>query len=121
MKRFSRKADDNQATIVAALREQGCFVQPMSAVGQGVPDLLVGYQGYWNVLEVKDGDKTISKRKLTVAQQDWLLRVQNRAPVYVVETVEDAIEAINNHPRPAWCGQCDGNLAVCGQQRAGRL
>lgn len=37
--------DRNQPAIVAALRGIGATVQPLHAVGQGCPDLLVGYRG----------------------------------------------------------------------------
>jgi hypothetical protein len=45
-------------------------------------------------MEVKDGDKAQSKRRLTLDQARWLLEVRNRAPVHVVETVEQALDVI---------------------------
>lgn len=62
------KVDDNQKSIVAALRGIGAKVQPMHAVGAGFPDLLVAYRGSIFLLEVKDGKKPPSARKLTAAQ-----------------------------------------------------
>ena len=40
--RRAARTDANQAEIVAALRGVGASVQPLHAVGQGCPDLLVG-------------------------------------------------------------------------------
>lgn len=92
MRRRAR-VDDNHAEIVSALRQVGCHVQSLAAIGKGCPDLLVGYGGKWRVLEVKDGAKVQSARRLTQDEIDWIIAVKNRAPVHVVETVEDAIRA----------------------------
>lgn len=69
--RRAAKVDANQAEIVAALRAVGATVQPLHAVGQGCPDLLVGYRGINFLLEVKDGEKPPSARKLTPDQVSW--------------------------------------------------
>lgn len=90
--RRAAKVDDNQSDIVAALRAVGATVQPLHAVGQGCPDLLVGYRGVNWAIEVKDGNKPPSARKLTEAQiawhRDW------RGQVAVVQDVKSALEAI---------------------------
>lgn len=92
--RRAAKVDDNQAEIVAALRKIGASVQPLHAVGQGCPDLLVGWRGMTSLLEVKDGKKPPSARKLTEDQEKW--HANWRGQVAVVETVEQAIEAVTN-------------------------
>lgn len=69
--RRAAKVDDNQASIVDALRRVGCSVDPLHAVGGGTPDLLVGRAGVNYLLEVKDGSKPPSKQKLTPQQQEW--------------------------------------------------
>lgn len=90
--RRAAKVDANQAQLVADLRKMGCTVVPLHAVGGGVPDLLVGFQGRNVLLEVKDGRKPPSKRKLTDDQVEfhdgW------RGQVAVVANVKDALEAI---------------------------
>lgn len=96
--RRAAKVDDNQALVVEGLRRAGCFVQSLAAIGKGCPDLLVGQGGFWRVLEVKDGAKVQSARKLTRDEIDWILAVKNRAPVHVVETVEDAIRVARGLP-----------------------
>ncbi len=86
------KVDSNQPVITKALRAAGCSVQPLHTVGRGVPDLLVGKDGQNFLLEVKDGDKRPSERKLTDDQRDW--HQQWRGQVAVVETVADALRII---------------------------
>lgn len=90
--RRAASTDANQAEIVESLRAIGCSVQILAAVGQGTPDLLVGYRGANHLLEVKDGAKTPSKRKLTQDQVAW--HASWRGQVCVVESVEQAIESV---------------------------
>lgn len=94
MVRYAAKVDANQADIVQALRAVGCTVQPLHAVGQGVPDLLVGVP--WTrsnlLLEIKDGAKAPSKQKKTDAQVIW--HDAWRGQVAVVRNVQEALEAV---------------------------
>ena len=69
--RRAAKIDANQPAIVEALRKCGAFVQSLAAVGNGCPDLLIGYRGRTILLEVKDGSKVPSAQKLTPDQLDW--------------------------------------------------
>lgn len=69
--RRAAKIDANQTQVVEALRAAGATVQSLAAVGQGVPDLLVGFRGQTVLLEVKDGRKPPSKRRLTEQQLEW--------------------------------------------------
>jgi hypothetical protein len=90
--RRAAKVDANQTEIVKALRQVGASVQSLASTGKGVPDLLVGFRGKNLLLEVKDGGKVKSARKLTPDQvawhQDW------RGHVAVVESVEQAIKIL---------------------------
>lgn len=69
--RRAAKVDANQAEIVAALRGIGATVQPLHSVGAGCPDILCGFRGRNILLEIKDGNKPPSARKLTADQVDW--------------------------------------------------
>lgn len=69
--RRAAKIDANQEQVVSALRAVGATVQTLASVGKGVPDLLVGYQGKTLLLEVKDGSKPPSERRLTEDQLKW--------------------------------------------------
>ena len=95
--RRAAKIDANQPDIVAALRAAGASVEPLHAVGKGVPDLLVAHRGTNYLIEVKDGGKVPSARKLTAAQVDW--HAAWRGQVAVVETVEHALAVIGVHEK----------------------
>jgi hypothetical protein len=86
------KADDNQPEIVAALRGIGATVEHLHRVGGGCPDLLVGWRGGNHLIEVKDGAKAASDRKLTPAQVDWHDGWKGSA--FVVTSVDEALAAI---------------------------
>lgn len=69
--RRAANIDRSQQPIVKALRDIGASVQILSHVGQGVPDLLVGYRNINVLLEVKNEDDGPKKRALTAAEKDW--------------------------------------------------
>lgn len=95
MSRFARHADGNQTVIVAALRQVGALVQHLHTVGGGCPDLLVGFRKRLVLLEVKDPTQKPSDRKLNEAEQKFhALWKAAGLPVFVVENVEQALEAI---------------------------
>lgn len=89
---YARKVDANQAEITEALRRVGASVQPLHTIGQGCPDLLVGYRGINLVLEVKDGEKKPSEQKLTPDEANWHARW--RGQVAIVRSVDEALAAI---------------------------
>ena len=79
--RRAARVDANQREIVEYLRERGASVQPLHTVGQGCPDILVGYAGINYALEIKDGTKPMSARKLTPQEQDWHDKWQGQVEV----------------------------------------
>lgn len=91
--RRAAKVDENQNEIVKALRAVGASVQTLAAVGHGVPDLLVGYQGKTILIEVKDGRKPPSERRLTEDQLKWH-GAWTGGPVAIVTDVESAWRAV---------------------------
>jgi len=88
--RRAAKVDANQPDIVKALRAIGATVAVTSTVGQGFPDICVGFRGRNFMIEVKDGRKPPSERRLTPDQVDF--HAAWRGEVVVVESVEQAIE-----------------------------
>ena len=90
--RRAAAVDRNQSEIVAALRAVGATVQPLHSVGQGCPDLAVGYAGVTYMIEIKDGAKPPSERRLTSHQIEW--HESWRGHVAVAETVKDALTII---------------------------
>ena len=91
MMRRAAKVDANHGEIVKDLRKYGHQVYDMSGVGKGFPDLLVCAHKKWLLLEVKDGAKPPSARKLTEDQQTW--HAQCKGPVVVVTSRDEAIQA----------------------------
>ena len=69
--RYAARIDANQDQIVSLLRAAGATVHSMAALGGGFPDLLVGHAGKTALIEVKDGAKFPSRRKLTPDQKDF--------------------------------------------------
>jgi hypothetical protein len=87
MRRAARR-DDNEKEIVAAMREAGAYVKVVN--DEGLFDLLVSYRGDTLLIEVKDGAKPPSARRLTEAEQkfhdEW-----PGSDLYIVESVEEAL------------------------------
>lgn len=92
--RRAAKVDDNQLEIVKALRDMGCSVESLAAVGKGVPDLLIGYRSSNYLIEVKDGAKVPSKQKLTDDQIEW--HEAWRGQKIVINSIDAAIEFIKS-------------------------
>ncbi len=91
--RRAAKVDATHAAVVGAFRACGCLVESLAAVGNGVCDLLVFHLSTRRFLlvEVKDGGKAPSARRLTPAQVAWKAKGW---PVIVVDSVEGAIAAL---------------------------
>jgi hypothetical protein len=91
--RRAAKVDANQAAIVEALRACGASVQSLAAVGKGVPDLLVGLRTRNYLIEVKDGSKPPSARKLTPDQVQWHTKWAGQ--VLTVTSPDDALRQLD--------------------------
>ena len=94
MSRRAARTDANHARIRTGLRTvPGVTVRDCSHVGGGFPDLLVGYRKRTILMEVKDGAKAASARKLTPAQvafhAGW-----TGSPIWVVETLDQALDIV---------------------------
>lgn len=93
--RRAAKTDDNHSEIIGVFRKAGCGVLDLSRVGKGCPDLLVHLPQYpWDnfLVEIKDGRKPPSARRLTEDQEKFHGRW--RGPIYVVESVEQALNLL---------------------------
>jgi hypothetical protein len=88
MRKYAR-LDANQKAVVTALRKIGCSVQSLASVGDGCPDLLVGWHARNFLMEVKDGSKPPSARRLTEDEADWFERWNGQA--VTVESPEAAV------------------------------
>ncbi len=91
----AKRVDDNHGAVVAALRKAGCVVQSLATVGRGCPDLLVLRGGKTTLLEVKDGSKPPSARRLTADEVRWAgMAASAGVDVYVVSCPADALLAV---------------------------
>ncbi len=91
--RTAAKVDANHVEIVAAIRQAGCTVQSLAAVGKGCPDVVVGTNNVTAFFEIKDGSKSPSKRALNELQLAWH-RAWRGGPVFVVDSVDSALQAV---------------------------
>ena len=103
--RRAARIDRNQPEIVEALRKLGASVQPLHTVHDGVPDLLIGYQGRNFLLEVKDGERVPSAQKLTQCQVEWHDAWAGQAAV--VTSTEEAIKLVFSPSQVLCHGSCD--------------
>lgn len=90
--RTAARIDLNQPEIVQALRKIGVEVTHLHQVGNGVADLLCSYRGVWVVIEIKDGARPPSARKLTPDEAEWIGK--QHAPVHVVTSPAEAVAAV---------------------------
>ncbi len=91
MLRQAAKKDRNHQIIVAALRKAGVKVRNLNE--RDLPDLLCGYAGQIVLLEIKDGKRKPSERRLRPGQQaffdEW-----TGYPIFKVENIADAFSAL---------------------------
>lgn len=86
--KYGKNVDANQKEIVQALEQIGCDVLEI-----GWPlDLLVGYRRRNWLLEVKDGSKPPSERKLTDDQVQFFNTWRGQRAK--VKTVDEALEVV---------------------------
>lgn len=100
--RRAAKVDANHAKIVEVLRKAGAYVTDCSRMGGGFPDLALIYRGRVELVEVKDGSKPPSARKLTPDQvkfheMAWLKGYR----VHVVKNEAEALEVLHPIERAA--------------------
>jgi len=90
--RYANRIDANQNAIVEALRECGATVRIISQ-GGGIPDLLVGYNEYTILMELKDGSKPPSARKLTEDEQKFFDEWTG-GMLAIVNSIEEALDIL---------------------------
>lgn len=90
--RLDAKPDANQTEIVEAYRAIGASVAVTSQLGNGFPDLVVGFRGRNWLIEIKDGTQPPSKRRLTPAEKKF--HEAWRGQVDVVNNITEALTLI---------------------------
>jgi len=89
---YARRIDDNQNEVVAALRKIGATVRIITQ-GDGLPDLLVGFQGRTYLMELKDGNKPPSARRLTEAEEKFHSTWAGGS-LYIVTSAQQAVDIL---------------------------
>jgi hypothetical protein len=90
MRRAGRR-DSNEQDIIKAMREAGAYVKQIN--DEGLFDLLVSYRGETLLVEVKDGSKPPSARRLTDAEAKF----HNEWPgsdLFIINSVEEALSLL---------------------------
>lgn len=85
--RQAAKVDDNQPSIVEALRKCGVKVYHTHQIGGGFPDLLCWHRNRYVLLEVKMLGKKPNKD-----QEDFIAACPGE--LHVVHTITEALEAV---------------------------
>lgn len=92
--RRAARTDENQSEIVYALRKIGATVLITSNIKNAF-DVLVGYRGKLYIVEIKDGSKPPSQKRLTEGELKCKESFERVGVSYnVVESVEEAIELV---------------------------
>jgi hypothetical protein len=95
--RRANRTDSNHTAVMDALKRAGMKPLSLASVGKGCPDLAVGFRGLTTLLEIKDGDKAPSARKLTADEIEFHATWPGH--VAIVETPEEAITAVLAHAK----------------------
>lgn len=92
MRRAARK-DDNHNEIVATFRALGCGWADTYQLGGGFPDGVAEINTQTVLVEIKDGAKPPSARKLTPDEAKF--HASWRGRMVVIESVDDVIRLVN--------------------------
>lgn len=91
MRQNARK-DDNQDDIVDSLRQIGASVAVTHQLGNGFVDIVVGFREANYLIEIKDGNKSPSRRKLTSDEQEF--HDAWRGQIAVANNLDEALRII---------------------------
>lgn len=89
----AKRKDANHNEIAEYLQERGWAVHDTSGLGFGFPDALVGKPEFCCVVEIKDGSKPPSARKLTPDEQRF--KDNWTGPYVLAESPEDAAKQLD--------------------------
>ena len=88
------RVDQNQKDVIAEIRSalKGCTVTDLSAVGKGMPDIIIGWKNRNWLIEIKNPKQKPSDRKLSDAQVRWHGKWAGQA--HVAHSASEAIAVI---------------------------
>jgi len=89
----AKAADANQRIIMKNCRQiPGVSIVSIHTLGKGIPDALMGYKGKNFLLEIKDGELTKSRKKLTPDEQKF--HKNWKGQVCIIESFDDVLDII---------------------------
>ena len=93
LKPMIKRTDRNHSEIINAIRKiPNISVFSTHEVGKGFPDIVVGYKGINYLIEIKDGNKPPSARKLTDAElqfhSNW------RGQIKIVNNLDEVLNLL---------------------------
>lgn len=83
------KVDGNHSAMVKRLREYGMSVADTSRLGDGFPDIVVGWRGVNGMFEIKDPSRKPSERRLTDDEDKF--HTAWKGQIAKVETAEEVL------------------------------
>ena len=87
--RRAARVDANHADIIAAFRSFGFSVADTSRLGSGFPDCVIARNGITGLVEIKDGSKPASARRLTDDEERFRMNWNGRWEL--VESFDDVM------------------------------
>ena len=89
-----KRHDKNQTAIARALKQVGCRVYSLSNVGEGIPDLLVGYRFVTFLIECKNKDNWYGKKEAHYQTQKTFRQTWNGGMVLTATSPEQIIDEL---------------------------
>ena len=86
---LKKKTDANQKQIISDLKKIGVSVLNLSKVGNGCPDLLIGWQGKNILIEIKTAKGNLNDSQIEFFKE-W------KGSKFVCKSINEIIEIINN-------------------------
>ena len=88
--RFKARRDDNHKAMIETLRNLGISVADTAQLGSGFPDCVCAYGFMTCLVEIKDGEKSPSERKLTSDEEKF--HKNWRGKIFIVESIDDCLK-----------------------------
>ena len=88
----AKRIDTNQNQVVKNLRQLGISVAITSMLGKGFPDLVIGYKKRNYLIELKDGKKAKSQKKLTECEEEFFNAWKGQ--INVCENIDDILKLL---------------------------
>jgi hypothetical protein len=86
---YKKRVDENQKQIIHTFIALGASVLNLSRVGEGCPDILIGYKGVICLVEIKRDEKAAFTEPQIKFMQNW-----KGGPVSRIDSVDAAIRLI---------------------------